>query len=82
MKKTKNKKQRCSEETDQSTRHETAHNKITSTSRNYLMLLLLLIVFGQYEPCSKLVDTALVQSDVNHGRISPGDITTMYKLPI
>jgi len=27
-------------------------------------------------------DTALVQSDVNHGRISPGDITTMYKLPI
>ena len=43
---------------------------------------MLLIVFGQYEPSSKLVDTALVQSDVNHGRISPGDITTMYKLPI
>jgi len=27
-----------------------------------IKLLLLLIVFGQYEPCSKLVDTALVLS--------------------
>ena len=45
-------------------------------------LLLLLIVFGEYEPSSKLVDTALVQSDINHGRISPSDLTTMYKLPI
>ena len=43
-------------------------------------LLLMLIVFGQYEPCSKVVETTQVPSNVNHGRISPGDITTMYKL--